>query len=85
MDNHERVFLIARDNRLKPIIGDYDTMFINFLERVQKLQPELFTTGLSIEDFSLRRIPRRGATTEEGNNNGETVAIKLINWCRKRE
>ena len=49
------------------------------------MHPELFTTGVFIGDFSLRRIPRRGATTEEDNNNVNTSAIELINQWRKRE
>ena len=43
------------------------------------MNPEFFTTGVFIRDFSLRRIPRRGATTEAENNNVETAAIKIIN------
>ena len=49
------------------------------------MHPELFTTGVFIGDFSLRRSPRRGATTEAKNNKVYTAAIKLINRCRKRE
>ena len=60
-------------------------MFRNFLERGQKLKPELFTTGVFIGDFSLRRIPQRGATTEAENNNLDSVDIKLIDMWSKRE
>ena len=59
-------------------------MFSNFLERDQKLQPELFTTGVFIGDFSRRRITRRRVTMEAKKNNVYTVAIELINRWRKR-
>ena len=49
------------------------------------MHPEFFTTGVFIENFSLRRSLRRGATTEAENKNVETEAIELINICRKRE
>ena len=56
--------MFARDNRRKAIIGDYDPMFINLLEQGQNMHPELFTTGICIGDLNIRRIPRRGSTTE---------------------
>ena len=49
------------------------------------MHPELFTTGVFIGDYSLRRRPRCGATTEADNNNVDTAAIQLINQWRKRE
>ena len=70
---------------MKSSIGDYDTMFKNLLEQGQNMHPELFTTGVFIGDFSLRRNPRRDATTEADNNNVDTAAIKLINRSRKRD
>ena len=63
----------------KASIGDYDPTFRNLLEQGQKMNLELFNTGVSIGDFSLRRSPSRGATTEAENNNVETASIKLIN------
>ena len=78
-------FFFARDNGRKSSIGDYDPMFRNLLERGQKMHPDLFTTGVFIGDFSLRRSPRRGATTEAENNNVDTAGIELINQWMKRE
>ena len=49
------------------------------------MHPELFTTGFFIGYFSLRRSPRRGATTETENDNVYTADIELINRWRKRE
>ena len=77
--------MFARDNRRKSIIGDYDLMFGNLLERGQKMHPELFTTGVFIGDLSLRRIPGSVSTTEAENNNVDTAAIKLINRWGKME
>ena len=75
LDKQERGFLFARDNGSKAIIGDYDLMFRNLLERGQEMHPWLLTTGFFIKYFSLRIIPRRGATTEADNNNVDTGAI----------
>ena len=50
-------------------------MFRNLLERGQKMHPELFTTDFFIGNFSLGKIPRRGATAEAENNNVDTADI----------
>ena len=76
--------MFARYNMRKASIGDYDHIFINVLEGGQKMHPELFTTGVFIGDFSIRRSLRRGATTEAENKNVDTAAIELINRWRKR-
>ena len=77
--------MFDRENRRKAIIGDYDNMFSNLLEQGENIHPELFTTGVFIGDFTSRRIPQRGATTQAENNNVDTAAIELINWRRDRE
>ena len=77
--------MFARENWIKASIRDYDFMFRKLLELGQNLLLELFTTVVSIEDFSLRRSPRCGATTEEENNNMDTVAIELIKQWREKE
>ena len=77
--------MFARDNGSKAIIGDYDLIFRNLLERGQEMHLWLFTTGFFIVCFSLRRIPRRGATTEAENKNVDTADIELINRWRNRE
>ena len=77
--------MFDRDNGRKARIGDNDPMFRNLLELGQKMHPELFTTGVFIGDFSLRRSPKRGETKEAENKNVYTAAIKLINRWRKGE
>ena len=49
------------------------------------MHSELFTTGFFIGDFSVRRSPRRGTTTEAEDNNMDTADIELINQWRKKE
>ena len=71
--------MFFRDHRRKESIGGYDPMFKNLLERGKKMHPELFTTGFFMGYFSLRRSPRREATTEAENNNVDTAAIKINN------
>ena len=85
LEKEEKGLLFTRDNGRKASIGDYDSMLINLLERVKKMHPELFTTGVFIGYISLRRSPRHEVTTEAENNNVDTAAIKLINRWRKRE
>ena len=77
--------MFARDNARKASTGDYDPIFRKFLERGKNMHPELFTTGVFIGHFSIRRSPRREATTEVENNNVDTAAIEMINRWRKRE
>ena len=77
--------MFARENGSKARIGDYDQILRNLLERGQKMHPGLFTTGVFIGNFSLRRILRRGATTEAENKNVDNAAIEIINRFRKRD
>ena len=77
--------MFARYNGGKASIGDYGPIFINLMERGQRMHPELFTTVIFVGDFSIRRSLRRGATTEAENKNVDTADIKLINRWRKME
>ena len=78
-------YLFARPKGRKSSLGDYDPLFRDYLERAQEKKPKLFTAGVPIKDFSLRRSLRRGATTEAENNNVDAVAIELTNRWRKKE
>ena len=84
LENQERGFLFARNNGSKAGIGDYDTMFRNLLERGKNMHPYLFATGVLIGEFSLRRSPRSGATTEVDKKKLDTTDIELINRRSKR-
>ena len=77
--------MFYRENGRKASIGDYDPMLRNLMERGKEMHPDFFTTGVFIGDFSLRRSPQHGATTEEKNNNVDTEAIEIIDQWRKRD
>ena len=49
------------------------------------MHPELFTTGVFIGDFSIRRSLRCVATTETEKKNVDTAAIEIIHRWRKRK
>ena len=78
-------YLFATSTKKKANLGDYDDLFRHYVSRVMKAKPELFSGAEAVNDFSLRRSPRRGATTEAENNNVDVAAIELINRWRKKE
>ena len=77
--------LFARKTGKKASLGDYDPMFRDYVERAMKLKKGLFSKAVSVDNYSLRRSLRRGATTEAENNNVDPIAIELINRWRKKE
>ena len=42
-------------------IADYEPVFVDAMNRLHESQPELFLVGTCLENFSLRRLMRRGA------------------------
>ena len=78
-------YLFARERGQKGSIGDYDPLFRAYIERTMKARPGLFPKGVDVEDFSLRRSPRRGSTTSATNNKVHPLAIELMNRWRMRE
>ena len=85
VEGHRTGYLFARPKGRKASLGDYDPLFRDYLARAQRIRPQLFSGLVAIEDFSLRRSLRRGATTEAENNNVDTVAIELTNRWRRKE
>ena len=77
--------MFAREMGKKASLGDYDPIFRDYVERAMKLKKGLFSKAVSVDNYSLRRSLRRGATTEAENNNVDPVAIELINRWRKKE
>ncbi len=77
--------LFATSKGRKASLGDYDPLFRDYLTRLQQEKPALFLSSVLIEDYSLRRSLRRGATTESQNNKVDSIAIELINRWRKKE
>ena len=77
--------LFARARGGKASFGDYDPLFREYLTRLREQDPDLFTQAAKIEDYSLRRSPRRGAITTAANNKVDETTIELIGRWRKKE
>jgi len=65
--------------------GDYDPLFRDYLARVKAKYPKLIAASTEVDDYSLRRSGRRGATTEATNRDVDQKTIELINRWRKKE
>ena len=80
-------YLFARKLGKKVSLGNYDPKFWNYVEKVLKLRPKLFSkvVSVSVNGYSLWCSLHRGATTEAENTNVDPVAIELINIWRKKE
>ena len=78
-------YLFVRKNNGKATLGDYDSLFRDYVARAQKKYPKRFSEAVTINDYSLRRSLRRGATTEARNNKVDTAAVELVNRWRKKE
>ena len=84
-EGHRSGYLFAKKNGRKSSLGDYDPLFREYLSRLQKRKPKLFCKDVVINEYSLRRSLRRGATTEAENNGVDLVTIELINRWRRKE
>ena len=85
LEGRKTGFLFQRSDKSRASMGDYNEVFRGYLERTRNRYPSRFTNTIKIEDFSLRRSPRRGSTTHASNNMVDPVAIELINRWRKME
>ena len=47
-------------------IADYDSAFVDAMNRLYEFQPGLFSVGTCLENFSLRRSMRRGSVMATG-------------------
>ena len=66
-------------------ISDYDPTFRAYLARVRARNEKLFLKNVKIEDYSLWRSLRRGATVSAMNHRTPKLVIDEINrWRRKR-
>ena len=75
----------SRENGRKASTGDYDPSFRAYVRRVMVLKPRLFHKNVEVEDYSLRRSPRRGATVSATNNGIPQPVIDEINRWRTKE
>ena len=78
-------YLFARKNGGKASLGDYDSLFRDYLSRLRTSNPSTFSQGVDIRDYSLRRSPRRGAVTTAANNQVDETTTELIGRWRKKE
>ncbi len=85
MDGGKEGPLFLNDRGRQAKLSDYNGRFREFLELARQETPSAFSSKLDMEDYSLRRSMRRGATTQAHNNKVPTATIELINRWRKRE
>jgi len=78
-------WLFVRPEGGRAKFGDYDPIFRDYLTRVRNQYPNLIAASTDIDDYSLRRSGRRGATTEATNRDVDPKTIELINRWRKKE
>jgi hypothetical protein len=66
-------------------LSDYDPLLIEHLTTAKDRDSAAFGTTIEIEDFSLWRSGRRGATTEATNNGVPQLVIETMGRWRKKE
>ena len=74
-----RGWFFARSAKKRGTIADYDSTFQTYLTRVRVVEGELFLKGVEIDDYSFRRLLRRGATAHAMNNGVPQPVIDQIN------
>ncbi len=77
--------LFAKPDGTRVTLDVYDNDFRELLGSARKKSPDVFPPKASLEDYSLRRSLRRGATTEATNNKVPENTINLVNRWRKME
>ena len=76
--------LLRNSTGEKVRIADYEPAFVDVMNRLHESQPELFSVGNCLENFSLKRSMRRGAVLAVGDKVSEHV-VNLMNRWRKKE
>ena len=77
-------WLFSKGKGRRARISDYDADFLYYLGLLQERRPKLFSKGVSLGLFSLRRSMRRGAILATTGRVSEVV-INLMNRWRKKE
>ena len=77
--------LFAKGDGTRATTAMYDAQFRDLLRAAQARRPKAFPPKVNIDDYSLRRSLRRGATTEATNNKVPPNVIELVNRWRKKE
>jgi hypothetical protein len=75
---------LFRKGKRRAKISDYDSDFIYYLGALQERRPELFSKGIQMGLFSLRRSMRRGAILATVDRVSDVIT-NLMNRWRKKE
>jgi hypothetical protein len=75
---------LFRKGKRRAKISDYDSDFIYYLGALQERRPELFSKGIQMGLFLLRRSMRRGAILATVDRVSDVI-INLMNRWRKKE
>jgi hypothetical protein len=75
---------LFRKGKRRARISDYDADFLYYLGALKERRPELFSRGIEMGLFSLRRSMRRGAILATVDRVSEVI-INLMNRWRKKE
>ena len=78
-------WFFVRSAKKRGTIADYDPTFQAYLTRSRVLEGGLFLKGVEIDDYSFRRLLRRGATAHTMNNGVPQPVIDKINRWRKKK
>ena len=65
-------------------MSKYEGPFVEAMSRLHESEPELFSVGITLELFSLKRSLRRGAIQAVGDRVSPNV-VNMMNRWRKRE
>ena len=78
-------WLFAKANGTRREFSYYDPMLLDYLGKARKADPSIMSELANLEDFSLWRSPRSGATTEASINGVPGRIIELMGRWRKKE
>ena len=79
-------WMFSRSDGTRPKLRDYETIFVDYLTRVQEAHPEFIPPELDIgEEYGLGRSGRRGATTQARNQGVSEPDIMINNLWKKTE
>ena len=84
--NRSNGFVFQSSKGRQAKVGDYDDEFLERLVQVRARKSKLFDPGVNVvEVYSLRRLLRRGSTTQATNAGVPKETIEMNNRWRKLE
>jgi hypothetical protein len=78
-------WLFARPDGSRKPFTDLDPLLLEYLGRAREKDPSVMSSLADLQDFSLWRSPRSGATTQAANRGVPGPTVELIGRWRKRE